>query len=77
MTLKVGAKFEEKLTCGFKNYKINLLKFSAKKSTEELCFMTLKRDAEFKENLTCGLKNDMRGFDKFSPKHLQISKLSL
>ena len=27
MTLKTGAKFEEKLTCSFKNYKTNLLNF--------------------------------------------------
>ena len=82
MTLKIDAKFEEKLTFYFKNNK-NLVKFDktctlicsycAKylmfdlKSTEELSFMTLKGDFWF------GKWHEE--YSEFSPEHLKVSKL--
>ena len=49
MTLKIDAKFEEKLIFYFKNDK-NLVKLI---------------DAKFEEKLTCGLENDMRSMANF------------
>ena len=80
MTLKIDAKFEEKLIC-FKNYK-NLVNFDLSTrnsqnfhfdcfllckvySPEELSFMTLMSDAKFEEKPTCGLENDMRNMANF------------
>ena len=51
MTLKSGAKFKEKLTCGFKYDMIDLVNFPKYirfelKNAEELSFMTLNSDAK-------------------------------
>ena len=51
MTLKSDAKFKEKLTCGFKHDKKDLVNFPRYirfelKNTEKLSFMTLDSDAK-------------------------------
>ena len=67
MTLKIVAKFEEKLTCGLEFGKflpehsklglswdpsIQSRKCMSLKFTEELCVMTTKNNADFEEELT-------------------------
>ena len=63
MTLKIDAKFEEKLICCFKTDK-NLVNFypSTQKSQKVTLWsvLCLKGDAKFEEKLTCGLENNMR-----------------
>ena len=60
MTLKIDAKFEEKLTCGLENDMRDLFVQSRQcmslKLTEELYAMTMKNDTKIEEGLTFVLK---------------------
>ena len=60
MTLKIDAKFEEKLTCGLENDMRDLFVQSRQcmslKLTEELYVMTMKNDTKIEEGLTFVLK---------------------
>ena len=70
MTLKIDAKFEEKMICCFKTdkYFVNFYPSTQKsqgRSIEELSFVAIESDAKFEEKLPCGLKNNMRNFANF------------
>ena len=63
MTLKSGAKFEEKLALGSINDMRNLINFNASScKSENVHFdvITMKNDAKFEKELICALKNDTR-----------------
>ena len=64
MTLKSNVKFEEKLTCCFKNDK-NLVKFVLSTQNFHNIYTTMKSDVKFEEKLTCSLENHMRNTANF------------
>ena len=55
---------------------LKVYKISAKKSTEELCFMTLKIDAKFEEKLICCFKTD-KNLVNFDPSNQKSQKFAL
>ena len=65
MTLKIDAKFEEKLICCFKNDK-KLVKFDpSTRKCQKFALQNVKGDVKFEEKLARGLKNGMRNMEKF------------
>ena len=79
MTLKIDAKFEEKLTCGLENdLFIQSRKCMSLKFTEELCVMTMKNYAKFGKELTCRVKIDITNLTNIDPiKNLHFNGLFL
>ena len=78
MTMKIDAKFEEKLTCGLENdLFIQSRKCMSLKFTEELCVMRMKNGAKFEEDLTCQFKIDMRNLMNFDPSTQKSQKFEL
>ena len=77
MTMKIDAKFEEKLTYGLENdLFIQSRKCMSLKFTEELCVMTIKNDTKIEEELTCHFKIDIKNLTNFEPRTRKSPKFT-